>query len=424
MADKTRQTGDLVSDNNIFVDIVNDRVGVGTTVPTSQLTVAGDINLTSGIVTATSGIVTYYGDGQYLQNINSGGLTYFTESQSTYDSSVSSIFDASGTDTNINAVLSPKGTGAIIGQEPDGTTAGGNARAAYAVDLQFSRADATQVASGYASALIGGTNNKLTSSRSAVLAGVGNINTSFNSVILGGQSNTISNSQSISGGYQNTLSGYNNFAFGYQNTTSNQFSIALGRESTSDADYSMALGVKANTHGIKGLHAIAPFGTNSSTYKNPQFYKVILTAVTPDDDGDSGRRYLTTDGGSVTDSNRTDSRYNSIYIGRYDGTNSRQMYVEGIVKASEVGGGSSHSNYGIWEISGYLRGPTGSPMQYTNVTQITNPGNYSAPVIDDNYGSSGSGTSTEYWWRLKVNGDNSDSLLWTAYLTCYVTDET
>jgi len=48
-------------------------------------------------------------------------LTNFTESQSTYSSIVSSILDASGTDTNINAVLSPKGTGAIIGQEPDET---------------------------------------------------------------------------------------------------------------------------------------------------------------------------------------------------------------------------------------------------------------------------------------------------------------
>jgi len=69
MADKTRRTGDLVSDNNIFVDIVNDRVGIGTTVATAQLTVAGDINLTAGIITATSGIVTYYGDGSNLTGV-------------------------------------------------------------------------------------------------------------------------------------------------------------------------------------------------------------------------------------------------------------------------------------------------------------------------------------------------------------------
>ena len=73
MADRTRRTGDLVSYNNIFVDIVNDRIGIGIENPTAKLTVDGDINLTSGIITATSGIVTYYGDGQYLQNIVSGG---------------------------------------------------------------------------------------------------------------------------------------------------------------------------------------------------------------------------------------------------------------------------------------------------------------------------------------------------------------
>jgi hypothetical protein len=38
---KTRNSANLVSDNNLFVDIVNDRVGIGTTTPTSKLTVIG-----------------------------------------------------------------------------------------------------------------------------------------------------------------------------------------------------------------------------------------------------------------------------------------------------------------------------------------------------------------------------------------------
>jgi len=38
---KTRRTCDLVSDNNIFVDITNDRVGIGTDNPTKKLEVAG-----------------------------------------------------------------------------------------------------------------------------------------------------------------------------------------------------------------------------------------------------------------------------------------------------------------------------------------------------------------------------------------------
>lgn len=54
---KTRQTADLSSDGNIFVDITNDRVGIGSTAPKAKLDVVG-------IVSATS----YYEDGQLLIN--------------------------------------------------------------------------------------------------------------------------------------------------------------------------------------------------------------------------------------------------------------------------------------------------------------------------------------------------------------------
>jgi hypothetical protein len=51
---KSRQTANLVSDNNIFVDITNDRVGVGKTNPATKLDVNGvitctDLNSTSDI---------------------------------------------------------------------------------------------------------------------------------------------------------------------------------------------------------------------------------------------------------------------------------------------------------------------------------------------------------------------------------------
>ena len=39
---KTRQSADLVSVNNIFVDIVNDNVGVGTTLPRFKLEVGAE----------------------------------------------------------------------------------------------------------------------------------------------------------------------------------------------------------------------------------------------------------------------------------------------------------------------------------------------------------------------------------------------
>ena len=44
----------------------------GTAATISSVATIGSVQIASGIVTATSGLVTYYGDGQYLRNIQSG----------------------------------------------------------------------------------------------------------------------------------------------------------------------------------------------------------------------------------------------------------------------------------------------------------------------------------------------------------------
>jgi hypothetical protein len=65
---KTREQCNQSSGTNLYVDITNNRVGIGTTIPTSALTVTGDARV-AGIVTATT----------FSGNLSSGALTNYSE---------------------------------------------------------------------------------------------------------------------------------------------------------------------------------------------------------------------------------------------------------------------------------------------------------------------------------------------------------
>ena len=74
---RSRVTGDLASHGNIFVDIANDRVGIGSTIPGTKLQLPDDEILSLGnsadlkLVHTTS-----------LSSISSGGVNNFTIRQS------------------------------------------------------------------------------------------------------------------------------------------------------------------------------------------------------------------------------------------------------------------------------------------------------------------------------------------------------
>lgn len=87
------------------------------------------------------------------------GLSYFDEAEVAATYNYAQLIPSNAA-ANFNVVLSPKGTGYFSLIAPDGTGAGGNARGVQSVDLMLLRNDATQVASGPQSALIGGAYNK------------------------------------------------------------------------------------------------------------------------------------------------------------------------------------------------------------------------------------------------------------------------
>jgi hypothetical protein len=115
--------------------------------------------------------------------------------------------------TNSALVLSPKGTGALLAQKPDGGINGGAARGINAVDLQFLRSASSEVASG-ANSFTAGSRNTASGS-SSFAGGNGMVASSSGSVGLGdlGQSTNIAtfsagNRNNATGAYSTTPGGF------------------------------------------------------------------------------------------------------------------------------------------------------------------------------------------------------------------------
>jgi len=134
-----------------------------------------------------------------------GGLTGFTAALNTSGvnatNNVSSITASGGTTNQFFAII-PKGTGGVIGAIPDGTATGGNVRGIYAIDLQFTRSTAAQVASAQDSMIIGGINNTAGAQRAAVVGGGSNSATGVNAMIIGATNSQALNTSIVVGGNQ------------------------------------------------------------------------------------------------------------------------------------------------------------------------------------------------------------------------------
>jgi len=205
-----------------------------------------------GATGAGSSITTGSVDNAILRADGTGGATLqnsdlVIDDATTVTQNNVAITNQHSGQTNSSIVLTPKGTGAIIaGSKPDGTVTGGNARGSRAVDLQFSRNAATQVASGANAGVLSGERNAATNVDDVVCGGLQNSAGAGYSFIGSGTSNVTRTESycAVVGGQQNTTE--DQYAFvggGRYNLASGDFSaICGGQEQEIYADFGAALG--------------------------------------------------------------------------------------------------------------------------------------------------------------------------------------
>jgi len=124
-----------------------------------------------------------------------------------------------GGTTNVDLVLKPKGSGALISHVADSAATGGNKRGANAVDFQRNRFAAADVASG---------------SESFVGSGIGNRATGSYSAVPGGSSNNVSGQSGCALNEQNVVSGRGALAINGGNAAAGNCSLASGTYASSD----------------------------------------------------------------------------------------------------------------------------------------------------------------------------------------------
>jgi hypothetical protein len=234
----------IVTPNNVLTDN-NTQTVSNKTINTSNntLIIAGS-DITTGTVntarlaTGTADSTTFLrGDGTW----SAAGLTYFTDAESATGVNASVPVNAlivANAGTNVDVALSPKGTGAVLAQIPDGATTGGNKRGTNAVDWQTSRDASSFVASGAYSTVSGGRSNRAAGTYSTAVGGYSNVNINAQYSIGGGYSATVGGTASVALGYITEADGEYSAAFGYRGDTKGRYcSLAIGGYNRSDSGH-------------------------------------------------------------------------------------------------------------------------------------------------------------------------------------------
>ena len=363
----------------------------------------GKQNALTLTTTGTSGAATLVGSTLNIPNYASGGLTFFTEAQSTAAPNATVNVDsltAVASTTNADIAIVPKGTGAFTLAIPDGTTTGGNKRGARAFDIQTSRSTATQVASG-AGSFCGGTNNTASGSRSFSF---GNNNTASGTYsVTMGSTNTASNGNAFALGVENTASGDTSTAIGWGNTSSGTYSqsigifsqstgtgsVSLGYFNVSNADYACTLGNRANAFSVIGRQVYA--SGQESTSGDAQASKFVLHERTTD----ATATTLTTNSSTASTNNQVILSNQSAY--RFKGT--------------IIGKQSGSTNVCAWDVDGLIvRGANAAATTLVvgNVNLVSNTPAWGTPTL--------AADTTRGGLQVQVTGLAATNIQWTAVI--------
>jgi hypothetical protein len=212
--------------NNVAISLPENSYSFTASAATDRITVNGytfQNNEVVRIITATSGT----GIQTRFYNITDVvGNTFKLVVSTSPFVTLNVLADGSGTLLIINSlVLNTRNGSLISGNKPDGTSNGGNVRGGLSVDLQQERFLNTEVASGIASVIIGGTQNTASSSYGVVCGGQLNAAAGGGAVVLGGYFNRSSGLYSVCSGYYNAVSGRFAFVSGGSRAVANRTGI-------------------------------------------------------------------------------------------------------------------------------------------------------------------------------------------------------
>ena len=384
----------------------------------------GKQNALTLTTTGTSGAATLVGSTLNIPNYASGGLTYFTEAQSTTAPNatvnVDSLTAVAGT-TNADIAIVPKGTGALMADIPDNTTIGGNKRGQYAVDWQHGpKANQDRVASSDYSTIIGGRDNRAYNTY-AIAGGYLAFAGGSQSTALqqGATTNTLAfahGSRSLASGYgsvafgswiyaDTTASGDNSIAMGGGNISSAATSTAIGgegnvssaqgalsiggRNNTANGIFSYASGAYSTTNGVQGRQSRGrALGTIQGETQKSEFYLSKRTT-------DATATTLTVAGGVASTANQVILSNNSAY--RFKGT--------------IIGKQSASTNVCAWDVDGIIvRGANAAAttLSLGNVTLVQNTPAWGTPTL--------AADTTNGGLRVQVTGLAATNIQWTAVI--------